>query len=186
MKKIFTVIALIFAVLLTSCSERYNLDELEISDTPANFGWYANIRHGYKEELRDFRYLDVRYSGKGPGRNEKDRKIRYMVFESSSDAMRYFKIWQDYCIGENDGERQTGTNWFISRLPDAYDMIAYTMYYRERNVIIYTDVSLTYYSTENGGTSSVGVSDTEGDQLKTYILENHSELRDMVMEMLGG
>ena len=33
MKKIFTVIALIFAVLLTSCSERYNLDELEISDT---------------------------------------------------------------------------------------------------------------------------------------------------------
>ena len=63
-------------------------------------------------------------------------------------------------------------------------MIAYMMYYREENVIIYSEVSLTYYSTENGGTSSVAVSSSEGDQVRKYILENHKELRENVMKML--
>ena len=58
------------------------------------------------------------------------------------------------------------------------------MYDCERNVIIEADVSLTFYSTENGGTSSTAIDRTEGDKMKTYILENHAELREKVMEML--
>ncbi len=184
MRRIFTVIVLVMAVLLTSCSEKYDLEELKIRDRAAYSGWHARQSSGYRGDLRDFRYVDVTYYSNGKGKHEMDQKASYMVFESSSDARSYYNIWKDYCLSKTEEENQSGANWFISRQPDTYDMIAYTMYYLEWNVIICADVELTYYSTENGGTSTVGVSGSEGNQIKNYILENHAKLRDNVMKML--
>ncbi|MCR4775187.1 MAG: hypothetical protein K5869_02280 [Saccharofermentans sp.] len=184
MRRILTVIVLLMAVLLTSCTEKYDLDELKIRDSAAYPGWHVRQASGYKGDLRDFRYVDLTYYSNGKGKSKMDQEISYMVFESTAAARSYFNIWKDYCLKDKEDERQSGANWFISRQPDTYDMIAYTMYYLEWNVIIRADVELTYYSTENGGTTSVGVSESEGNQIKNYILENHAKLRDNAMKML--
>ena len=184
MRKLFTVIALLMAVLLTSCAQRYDIEEMKIGDPIAYFGWKTRLLNGYREELEDYRFLEVTYGGVSMKQREMDQKITYLVFESSSEARGYFRKWKKYCINKDDGEKRVGTNWFIARQPDTYDMIATAMYYCERNVIIEADVSLTFYSTENGGTSSTAIDRTEGDKMKTYILENHAELREKVMEML--
>lgn len=179
MKKVLVVITMLFAVLLSSCAAKYDLDDLKI-DKDKYSGWHSRELDGWRE-LDDFSYIDVYYSGRKSGI---DQQMKYMVFESSSVAKEYFKKWKKYYYNTDDGESQSGTNWYICREPGTYDMIAYAMYYREENVIIYSEVSLTYYSTENGGTSSVAVSSSEGDQVRKYILENHKELRENVMKML--
>ncbi|MBQ5336959.1 MAG: hypothetical protein J6W65_05920 [Oscillospiraceae bacterium] len=181
MKKILVVITLLMAVLLTSCSAKYDLDAMKINkeDHP---GWHEKIRTGYKV-VEDYRFIEVSYGGYGRSKTEMDQKLEYRIFESTSDAKGYYKKWKDYCYRGSEGEKNSGVNWFVSREPDTYDMIAYRMYYREDNVIICADVSLTYYSTENGGTSSTAVSESEGDQIRKYILDNHKKLKENVMKM---
>ena len=179
MKKILIVITMLIAVLLTSCSARYVLEDLKI-DEKEYPGWRARELDGWRD-LSDYHYLEVYYID---SKTTMEQQLEYMVFESSSVAKNYFKDWKKYCYEDNEDEKESGVNWFICRQPGTYDMIAYTMYYLEGNVIITSDVSLTYYSTENGGTSSVAISKSEGDQIKKYILDNHKELGQSVMKKL--
>ena len=179
MRKTLTVLTLIMAIFLTACS--YNLDELEINKED-NPGWRSSGYSGYIQEIRHIRYLEVSYSSFGRTKSEPEQELTYLVFASSADAREYYTKWRKYCRSM-EYERDSGTNWFVTKEPNTYDVVMFKMYYLEGNVIIQGDVEVTYYSTENGGTSSTTVTRSEGAERKEYILKNHSRLRKYAMDL---
>ena len=85
----------------------------------------------------------------------------------------------DECKEEGTGIKERGLSWFIAKVPHTYDCDITGMYYLDKNVVIYAEVYITTYSTL-GDTSSKDKSD-----MKKYILKNHSEMREFVMELFS-
>ena len=165
-----TVVALIMlaTVFLTACSSTYNIKELGI-DKDNYPGWSAKLR-----QRDDYEYLDVYYYA--IPRSEPMQRMTYMVFGSSAEAKKYYNFWIDYCKKSTE-VYDKGTNWFVTRLPDTYDVVKTSMFYREENVIICADVEVTTYSTL--GDSST----TNNSDLRPYVMDNHSAIRKSVLEM---
>lgn len=170
MRKIAVAVLMIFAVFLTACST-YNIKELGI-DGDKYPGWHADLRR-----WDDFDYLDVSYYGPGREKEEPMEKMTYMVFESSAEAKKYYRYWIDYCDDSSDVQGR-GANWFITRLPNTYDVVIIEMFYRDQNVIICAKVDVTTYST-------LGDSHTTNNaDLKPYVMHNHADIRKTVLAML--
>jgi hypothetical protein len=169
MKKIAVVFALIIAVFLTACSSTYNINELGI-DKEKHPNWSAKLR-----SREDFDYLDVYYYGRM--KSEPMQKMTYMVFASSAEAKAYYKYWLSYCDDSSE-VLDKGFDWFITRLPNTYDVVITSLFYRDGNVIICANVDVTTYSTI--GDSST----TDNSDLRPYVMEKHSDIRKSVLEML--
>ena len=170
MKKIVLALIMIVAVLLTACSSTYKIDELVI-DSEKYPGWDATLR---KREGHD--YLDVRFNDYGREKSEPMQKMTYMVFKSSSEAKKYYRYWIDYCDDSSE-LYEKGNNWFITRLPDTYDVVITAMFYRDKNVIICAEVNITTYST-------IGDSHTTNNAgLRPYVMGNHADIRRSVMKL---
>ena len=169
MKKITVAVIILFAVFLTACSSTYNINELGI-DKEKHPDWSAKLRNS-----EDFDYLDVYYDGRT--KKEPMEKMTYMVFASSAEAKEYYKYWIGYC-DDYIKIHDKGVNWFITRLPNTYDVVITTLFYRDGNVIICANVDITTYSTLGDNST------TDNSDLKPYVMENHSDIRKSVMDML--
>jgi hypothetical protein len=169
MKKIAVAAILLLTVILTACSSTYNIKEMGI-DKESHPGWSADLRNS-----DDHEYMYVRYNGRT--KSEPLQRMTYMVFGSSAEAKDYYKYWIDYCDGSAE-VYDKGKDWFITRLPDTYDVIITSMFYREGNIIICANVEVTTYSTL--GDSST----TNNSDLKQYVTDNHMDIRKSVLEML--
>ena len=168
--KVLVAFVMLITMLLTACSANLKIDELDI-DRDEYPDWFCSL---WKED--DFEYLYVRYGQKS---NDPFEKMSYMVFRSSSDAKKYYKEWYDYCRSSGSDRLDHGANWFITRVPNTYDVVINAMYYRDKNVIIYAEVDITTYSTLGDSHSR------SNPELRQYVLSNHSSIRRTVLGMLS-
>lgn len=113
--------------------------------------------------------------------NEKRDYISYLVFNSSKDAKKYFSERYNSYVDCNAIFEDREKNWFIVEEP-VVDAEITTIYYLEDNVIIYTAVKYISYETGSGNdeSSNTTLSFRES-ELKDYILDNASDLREYVL-----
>lgn len=166
-------VQLIFVLFgLSGCGKTYPIHDYAI-DQDKHPGWYVCEKSNFVEHL-DVHYSYNLRSGQDPVEN-----ATYLVFDSSASARSYFNNCLDECKEEGTGIKERGLSWFIAKVPHTYDCDITGMYYLDKNVVIYAEVYITTYSTL-GDTSSKDKSD-----MKKYILKNHSEMRDFVMELFS-
>ena len=168
---------------LTSC-KRYASDyNLETGDSAYDVynGW--NV---HKREENGQVYLDVWHSGSNKTPEE---KCWFRVYDSVPDAMKAFgamkESYENYC-----GLQEEGVNWFMGEEPGVCDATIDAMVYLQGNMIITVELNIygegCWAEDENGEWVLTGGGSTDNSYLKDYVLENASELEDLVMEDILG
>jgi len=166
------VLLILMLFTLSGCGETYPIHDYEI-DRDKHPGWHFYEGSQYVE------HLEVSFSGTGLSGSDPAERATYLVFESSGAAKTYYKKCIKDCKDSEAEIYERGTNWFISHVPHTYDAEITRMYYLDQNVIICADVYIAMYNTL-GDSDSINNSD-----MKEYILDNHGEMRESVMELFS-
>ena len=88
------------------------------------------------------------------------------------------------------GLTEEGMNWFIGDEPDVCDATIEAMVYLQGNMIIIAELNLygegNWMEDENGEYVLVAGGSIDNSYLKDYVLENASEMEELVMEDVLG
>lgn len=106
--------------------------------------------------------------------------LTFMIFDSHSDAKKFFDNDHDYVTANNVKFEDEGSNWFIAEWPGVCDAQLTKMYYLIDNVIITADVEATYYSTWSDPDETTA-STLSRKGLRVYIKDNAKDLRRFVL-----
>lgn len=168
---------------LTSCKQYATDYDLETGDAE------YDVYDGWSVCKRDHNgqvYLDVWHGG---SHKTAEEKCWFKVYDSAPEATKAFNAekasYQNYC-----GLDEEGLNWFIGETPGVCDATIDSMVYLQNNVIIIVELNIWgegyWAEDENGEWVLTGGGSTDNSYLKDYVLENASELEELVMEDVLG
>lgn len=143
----------------------------------------------WKREGNDVTFLDISSCGKA----ETDPRdyIRFLVFDTASEAKDYYEERYDSSKEYGGGTWEEGDNWFVSQEPYVCDAGIIWMNYLSGNVIITADLDCwsewaEYYDEEATPTPTPTEPPFDTYTLKDYILENADELEEFAIhDVLG-
>ena len=164
-------------------SRRYATDyPIEIKEQKSDFFDDWGI---WKRQENGVIFLQIQNSG-FHGRETEIEYISFWVFDSAEEAEKAYEGHYNSSKEFDNGRFwEEGDNWFVSEEPGVMDASLVWMNYREDNVIIYAHLgTVSAYGKENDSDTSSGSGKFAPSALKNYILENASEIRSYVIDVI--
>lgn len=168
---------------LCSCT-RYATDyDLETND--AEYGVYDKW-NVCKRDMNGQVYLDVWNSG---SYKTSEEECWFRVYDSALEATKAYNAMKEK-YEDFRGLTEEGMNWFIGDEPDVCDATIEAMVYLQNNMIIIAELEVwgegAWEEDDNGEWIQAEGGYTDNTGLKDYILENASEMEELVMEDILG